>query len=74
MLHPLLAPRYAALPAVYTWLDRLGSLLNQDKRPNGPWLGVSQLSTTSRAQLDAACGQALEELAPIATITEPRIT
>jgi iron uptake system component EfeO len=74
VLHPLLVVRYAALPEVYTWLDRLNFLLNQDKRPNGTWIGVSQLSASSREELDAACGQALEELSPIAAITEPRIT
>jgi iron uptake system component EfeO len=74
VLHPLLVPRYTGLPAVYTWLDRLQSLLNQSKRPNGQWIPVSQLSESRRQQIDAACGQALEELAPIAAITEPRIT
>jgi iron uptake system component EfeO len=74
ILHPLLVVRYTGLPAVYTWLDRLNSLLNQAKRPNGQWIPVSQLSVSSREQIDAACSQALEELAPIATITEPRIT
>jgi len=74
VLHPLLVVRYAALPEVYTWLNRLNSLLNQDKRPNGTWIGVSQLSASSREELDAACGQTLEELSPIAAITEPRIT
>jgi iron uptake system component EfeO len=74
VLHPLLVPRYPGLPAVYTWLDRLNSLLNHSKYPNGQWIPVSRLSTTSREQIDAACGQALEELAPIAAITEPRIT
>ncbi len=74
ILHPLLTVRYAGLPAVYTWLDRLAALLDQSKRPNGQWLAVSQLSQGSRQQIDAACGQALEELAPIAAITEPRVT
>jgi iron uptake system component EfeO len=74
ILHPLLTVRYAGLPAVYTWLDRLSGLLDQGKRPNGQWLAVSQLSQSSRQQIDAACGQALEELAPIAAITEPRVT
>ncbi|MGD0065456.1 MAG: EfeM/EfeO family lipoprotein [Streptosporangiaceae bacterium] len=74
VLHPLLVPRYPGLPAVYTWLARLASLLNQDRAPNGQWLPVSGLSESSRQQLDAACSQALEELAPIAAITEPRIT
>lgn len=74
VLHPLLVVRYAALPEVYTWLDRLNSLLNQYKTPNGTWIGVSQLSASGREELDAACGQVLEELSPIAAITEPRIT
>ena len=74
VLHPLLAVRYAGLPAVDTWLGRLADLLNQGKRPNGQWLAVSQLSESRRQQIDAACGQALEKLAPIAAITEPRIT
>jgi iron uptake system EfeUOB component EfeO/EfeM len=74
VLHPLLAVRYSGLPAVYRWLDRLTSLLNQNKRPNGLWVPVSGLSQRSREQIDAACSQALEELAPIAAITEPRIS
>jgi iron uptake system component EfeO len=74
VLHPLLVPRYPGLPAVYTWLDRLSSLLVKSKMPNGGWVPVSRLSVTSREQIDAACSQALEELAPIAAITEPRIT
>jgi iron uptake system component EfeO len=74
VLHPLLTVRYPGLPAVYTWLDRLTNLLNHNKRPNGLWVPVSGLSQRSRAQIDAACSQALEELAPIAAITEPRIS
>ena len=74
VLHPLLTVRYSGLPAVYLWLDRLTTLLNQNKRPNGLWVPVSGLSQSSREQIDAACSQALEELAPIAAITEPRIS
>jgi len=74
VLRPLLAPRYTGLPAVYTWLDRLQTLIGQAKGPNGAWLSVSALSLSQRQQIDAATGQALEELAPIATITEPRRT
>jgi len=74
ILHPLLAQRYSGLPAVYTWLDRLQSLLNQNSRPNGRWIPLSELGESSREQIDAACSQALQELAPIAAITEPRLT
>jgi iron uptake system component EfeO len=74
ILHPLLVTRYSGLPAVYTWLDRLNSLLNQQKMPNGQWTSLAQLSVSSREGIDSACSQALEELAPIAAITEPRTT
>jgi iron uptake system component EfeO len=74
VLHPLLAPRYAGLPAVSTWLDRLQSLLDQAKTPNGGWTPVSALSPSLREQIDAAASQSLEELSPIAAITEPRRT
>jgi iron uptake system component EfeO len=74
VLHPLLAPRYAGLPAVSAWLDRLASLLDQAKKPNGAWIPVSALSSSLREQIDAAASQSLEELAPIAAITEPRRT
>jgi iron uptake system component EfeO len=72
VLHPLLAARYPALP-VYTWLGRLQSLLN-GARSGGAWTPAAALSTTSREQINAAASQALEELAPIAVITEPRRT
>jgi iron uptake system component EfeO len=72
LLHPLLAPRYAQLPAVYTWLSRLQTLLYKDGYQNGRWFSVASLSSAARQQIDSACDQALEELAPIATITEPR--
>jgi iron uptake system component EfeO len=71
VLHPLLAVRYRSLPAVYTWLDRLQGLLLA-ARQGGTWTPVSQLGGYRREQIDAACSQALEELAPIAVITEPR--
>jgi iron uptake system component EfeO len=72
LLHPLLVPRYAQLPAVYTWLDRLQSLIYQYGYKNGRWLPVTSLGTVDRELIDSACDQAVEELAPIASITEPR--
>jgi iron uptake system component EfeO len=74
LLHPLLATRYSGLPAVYTWLDRLQALLKAQRQPDGAWVPVSRLSQSARQGIDAACGQALEELAPIASIAEPRNT
>ncbi len=72
VLHPLLVTRYAGLPGVYTWLSKLRTLIDAQRRPDGSWTPVSQLSTSAREQIDAAASQALQELAPIAAITEPR--
>jgi iron uptake system component EfeO len=74
LLHPLLAPRYPGLPAVYSGLNQLQSLLEKQRLPNGWWVPVSALSDAARQAIDAACGQVLQELAPIASITEPRST
>ena len=74
LLQPLLAPRYPALPSVYTGLSQLQSLLEKEKLPNGWWVPVSALPTASRRAIDAACGQVLQELAPIASIADPRNT
>ncbi len=73
ILHPILASRYQGLPGAYTWLDRLAALLRAQDH-HGRWTPVSQLSTASREQIDAAAGQTLQVLAPIAVITEPRRT
>jgi iron uptake system component EfeO len=73
LLHPLLVTRYPGLPAVYTWLGRLQSLLEKEHLANGSWVPVSALPTATREEIDAACSQALQELAPIASIAEPRI-
>jgi iron uptake system component EfeO len=72
LLHSLLVTRYSGLPAVYTGLDQLQSLLEAQRRPDGTWVPVSGLSGSAREAIDAACGQVLEELAPIASIAEPR--
>jgi len=74
LLHPLLAPRYPGLPAVYSGLSQLQALLEKEKLPNGWWVPVSALPTATRQAIDAACGQVLQELAPVASITEPRNT
>ncbi|HEY6492301.1 MAG TPA: EfeM/EfeO family lipoprotein [Trebonia sp.] len=74
LLQPLLTPRYAGLPQVYSGLSQLQSLLEKEKRPNGWWVPVSALPTATRQAIDAAAGQVLQELAPIASITEPRNT
>ena len=73
ILRPLLVPRYQDLPAVYTWLGRLQQLVDAQER-HGTWTPVSKLGLLAREQINAAASQALQELAPIAVITEPRIT
>lgn len=65
VLRPLLAPRYAALPAVDDRLDRLSALLKGRS-------SVERLPTADRERLNGATGQLLELLAPVATICEPR--
>jgi len=72
LLHPLLVPRYAALPDTERWLDRLQSLLEKQQRTDGSWVPVASLPPDAREQINAACSQALQLLAPIADITEPR--
>ncbi len=74
LLHPLLAPRYPQLPEVYTGLNFLQSLIEKERLPDGWWIAVSALPTAAREDIDAACGQVLQELAPIASIAEPRNT
>jgi iron uptake system component EfeO len=74
LLHPLLVTRYPGLPGVYTWLNRLQALLEAEHQPDGTWVAVSKLSASARQDIDAACSQALQELAPIASIAEPRNT
>jgi iron uptake system EfeUOB component EfeO/EfeM len=71
ILHPILVPRYKGLPGVYLWLGRLQSLLNAQHHGTA-WTPVSQLPVATRQQIDAAASQSLQELAPIAVITEPR--
>ena len=44
LLHPLLVTRYPGLPGVYTWLNRLQTLLEAEHQPDGTWVPVSQLS------------------------------
>jgi iron uptake system component EfeO len=72
LLHPVLVPRYAALPSVYSALSDLQSLLLAEDHSSG-WVPVADLPASTREAIDAACDQALTVLAPIAVITEPRL-
>jgi iron uptake system component EfeO len=74
VLHPLLTSRYPGLPQVYAGLAALQRLLQAQHHTGGSWTPVGQLPTSAREQIDAATGQLLQDLAPIAVITEPRRT
>lgn len=65
VLRPVLRPRYAALPQVDLWLDRMDALLKGKS-------SVDKLTTADRERLNGTAGQLLELLAPVATIGEPR--
>jgi iron uptake system component EfeO len=73
LLRPLLVTRYPGLPAVYAGLNHLQALLAAQHR-GGTWVPVSRLPQSARQAIDAAGGQVLQELAPIASIAEPRNT
>jgi iron uptake system component EfeO len=70
VLHVLLVARYSGLPQVSFWLNRLQNLILAARHPDGSWTPVSQLSSGQREQIDAAAGQTLQVLAPIAAIFE----
>jgi iron uptake system component EfeO len=74
LLHPLLAPRYPQLSQVYAGLNLLQSLIEKEQLPGGGWVAVAALPVATHQAIDAACGQVLQELAPIASIAEPRNT
>ncbi|HEV3380827.1 MAG TPA: EfeM/EfeO family lipoprotein [Trebonia sp.] len=74
LLRPLLASRYPGLSSVYSGLDQLRALLEKEHLPNGSWVPVSALPSSTRAEIDAACSQVVQELAPIPSIADPRYT
>ena len=72
VLRPLLTSRYPQLSQVDEWTQRLQTLLQAQQHPDDSWTPVDQLSSMDREQLDAALSELIEQLAPIAAITEPR--
>lgn len=74
VLRPLLVTRYPQLSEVDEWSNRFQALLNAQHHADGSWTPVSQLPQLAREQLDGTLSQLVEDLAPIATITEPRRT
>ncbi|MFD3585479.1 EfeM/EfeO family lipoprotein [Streptomyces sp. NPDC058683] len=72
-LHPLLATRYAGLPALENELDRAGKTLGGFEH-DGTWTPLGQLSHRQRENVDAALGDLVERLASVATLCDPRRT
>ena len=71
ILHPVLAPREPALASASAALGHLETLVTAADH-GGRWTPASKLGTAQRQQMNAAAGQALEDLAPVAAITGPR--
>ena len=74
VLRPLLTSRYPQLSQVDDWTNRLKTLLQAQQHPDGSWTPITQLSSMDRERLNAALSGLIEQLAPIAAITEPRRT
>lgn len=74
VLRPLLATRYPQLSDVDAWSARFQALVEAQRRPDGTWTPVDQLTQATREKLNGTLSQLVELLAPIASITEPRRT
>jgi iron uptake system component EfeO len=72
VLRPLLTTRDPQLSQVDQSTSGLQTLLQAQQHPDGSWTPVTALSTMDRERLDAALSGLIEQLAPIAAITEPR--
>ncbi|MDT3441385.1 EfeM/EfeO family lipoprotein [Pseudofrankia sp. BMG5.37] len=74
LLRPLLTTRLASLPS----LDALIATTDRDlaglARPDGTYPPIADLSTADRERVDSDFGGLSEQLAPVASITEPRRT
>lgn len=70
-LRPLLRTRYPHLTRLDTKLDHLGHLLDAE-RHGTRWTALQHLTRRERQQINAATGDALEQLAEIAAICDVR--
>lgn len=73
ILRPLLTPRDPDLPRIDAALTRLRTLAEAQRHADGSWTPLSQLTKPQREALNSAAGGAVELLAPVATICEPRL-
>lgn len=74
VLRPLLATRMPRLSDVDSWLDRTERVLRSAQRADGGWTPVARLDHTLRQKINATVSELTEQLAPVATTTEPRRT
>ncbi|MFF4896312.1 EfeM/EfeO family lipoprotein [Streptomyces sp. NPDC001068] len=72
-LRPLLATRYAGLPALESELARVAGTLDAFEH-DGTWTPLGKLSHRQREKVDAALGDLVERLASVATLCDPRRT
>lgn len=73
ILRPILTPRDPDLPRIDAALTRLRTLVEAQHHPDGTWTPLAHLTTAQREALNSAAGGAVELLAPVATICEPRL-
>jgi iron uptake system component EfeO len=74
ILNPILTPRYPQLPQATAALTRLRTLIDAQHAPDGSWTPLGRLTTAQREAINSAAGAAVELLAPVATICEPRMS
>lgn len=73
-LAPLMTKRYSGWPQVATWIANTRDLVAAGHRPDGAWIAPTALDPQTHERLDAAVGQLVEVLAPIAAIGDVRRT
>jgi iron uptake system component EfeO len=73
LLQPILTPRYSALPQVNALLAKSEADLNAQQH-DGKWTPLDQLDETDRERLNSDISELSQQLAPIASICEPRRT
>jgi len=73
-LHGILRTRYPELAETERALQSLRTEVETHRRSDGSWAALDDLDGTAREHLDAALDRALELLAPVAAICQPRRT
>jgi iron uptake system component EfeO len=71
-LRGILTSRYPGLKDTDSWLSRTRSLIESFRNPDGSWQPLASLSTQNREKVNSSVSQAVELLAPVAAICDPR--